>query len=107
MELRRSAGRAVASRRAPDPKTAPRALFVGHWAHATVFAERHVSGSTADTASDSWIVRELDARAVPAAHGPRCLVFENHRVVRRLWDYPQGWLSLSDAALLAVAGVTP
>ena len=53
-----------------------------------------------------WVVRELDTRAVPWASAPRCLVFENDDVVRRLWRYPSNWLTITDRALLALVGVT-
>ena len=52
-----------------------------------------------------WVVRELDARAVPWGVAPRCLVFENHNVVRRLWRYPSNWLTITDGALLGLIGV--
>ncbi|AHG89776.1 hypothetical protein J421_2239 [Gemmatirosa kalamazoonensis] len=108
--LRRAAERAVASNPAPEPARAAvfPALHTPPWAHAIVYGERRISGMAADAATvEPWMVRELDARAVPAARGPRCLVFENPRLVRRIWDYPTTWLSLSDRALLAVAGLAP
>jgi len=104
--LRRAAVPAVPSSAVPPEPSAFTGPHGGHWAHATVLGERRLGGAV-DAIGESWIVRELDARSVPAAHGPRCLVFENHRLVRRLWEYPAAWLSLSDAALLAIAGLGP
>lgn len=49
-----------------------------------------------------WHVREVDARGVPGSRGPRCLIFENPEIIRRLWKYPSNWLTLSDDALLRV-----
>ena len=50
-----------------------------------------------------WSVVEMDARAVPGARRARCLVFSHARSVRRVWDYPEGWRTLDDAALTALS----
>jgi hypothetical protein len=47
-----------------------------------------------------WIIREVDTEMVPGAPGPRCLICESDVVVRRIWRYPDNWLSLSDDELL-------
>ena len=66
------------------------------WAGCPVIAERVVH----DARDERWVVREVDARAVPGTHGDRCLILENHDRVRRLWDYPTSWSRLSDETLL-------
>ena len=50
-----------------------------------------------------WSVVEVDARGVPGARGARCLVFANSRSIRRVWDYPEDWRTLDDAALSALS----
>lgn len=52
--------------------------------------------------ADRWLVAEVDARDIPGARGDRCLVFQSDHVARRMWDYPPGWYTLSDAALAAL-----
>ena len=47
-----------------------------------------------------WTVREMDARGVPGARAPTCLICESTEVIRRLWDYPNDWRKLDDAALV-------
>lgn len=95
--LRRTADRVVAaseSRRTEgQPSSAAR-----RWARAVVVAERTVM----DAGRHPWTVRELDTRDAPGAAAPRCLVFENSEVVRRLWRYPADWLALPDGDLLAI-----
>jgi hypothetical protein len=49
-----------------------------------------------------WAVREVSANAVPGATAPRCLICESDDVVRRIWRYPDNWLSLSDEDLLRI-----
>lgn len=46
-----------------------------------------------------WTVREADARAVPGARRPRCLIFESRDRVCRFWYYPDAWESLPDETL--------
>lgn len=89
-----SDGDGAPSAQAPRPRV---------WAHATVLAERFAF----DGKGAEWKVRELDARGLPGARCPRCLIFENHHIVRKLWDYPEDWLKLGDAALLALSRGTP
>lgn len=88
-----------------------------HWARAIVYATRAVEGASVHAVGDgrpdghsavgTWTVREVDARAVPGARAPRCLIFENHELVRRVWDYPRAWRGLPAAALLRLAELVP
>ena len=50
-----------------------------------------------------WAVREVDGRRVPGARGTTCLVFDSGICVRRVWDMPADWRSLTDAELVAVS----
>ena len=56
-----------------------------------------------------WSLREVDARKVPGAPRPQCLICESGDVIRRLWKYPSDWESLDDDALWALCerDVTP
>lgn len=74
---------------------------VGVWAQSGILAERRVLGRKGEV----FIVREFDASDCPGPHTGPCLVFENHALVRRVWDYPCDWLGLSDVAVLALAGI--
>lgn len=51
---------------------------------------------------DRWLIAEIDARGIPGAQADRCLVCQSEQVMRRLWDYPTDWHSLSDEALGAL-----
>ena len=84
------------------------------WAHAPVYATRLIDGvprahlgDEEGTAFESWTIRELDTRDLRGARGARCLVFENHAMVRRVWSYPPDWASLPAEALLRLAGIWP
>lgn len=84
---------------APDEET---------WACSHVYASRKVIGTAeSETPRRNWTIREIDTRAVPGARAARCLIFENHEVVRRLWSYPATWLTLSDMRLLRLVGASP
>jgi hypothetical protein len=50
-----------------------------------------------------WSVVEVDARAVPGAHGARCLVFSRPDCIRRVWEYPAHWRTLDAAGLAALS----
>jgi hypothetical protein len=50
-----------------------------------------------------WSVTEVDARAVPGARRPRCLVFTRADCIRRVWDYPADWRTLDHEALAALS----
>jgi hypothetical protein len=52
-----------------------------------------------ERADRRWTLREMDARAVPGARAPRCLICESTEVIRRLWNYPRNWRELDDREL--------
>ncbi|HYD52750.1 MAG TPA: hypothetical protein VEA99_08990 [Gemmatimonadaceae bacterium] len=54
-------------------------------------------------ASVEWAVFEMDARDTPGARGPRCLVFWREQCLRRVWEYPDDWRTLSDVELAALS----
>lgn len=56
-----------------------------------------------DPAYVQWRVSERDARRDPGARGDMCLIFACSGMVRRVWDYPADWRSLSATALLALS----
>ena len=57
-----------------------------------------------------WVVRggersmvaEADARDVPGAQGPHCLILETEALMRRIWHYPADWDRLDDSRLIAL-----
>ncbi len=51
-----------------------------------------------------WKVYEMDARHVPNAPQPRCLIAECGEVRRRIWVYPPEWSALSDSYLASLCG---
>lgn len=50
-----------------------------------------------------WSVVECDGAHVPGGRGPRCLIFASPEAIRRIWDVPPDWYTLSDAALFALS----
>jgi hypothetical protein len=46
-----------------------------------------------------WEVWEVDGEDVPAARGERCLIFRSSAAVRRVWNYPTSWTSMSASEL--------
>jgi len=50
-----------------------------------------------------WTISERDARMVPGARGPRCLIFQSDEAVRRIWEYPAGWRDLLNPSLIALS----
>ena len=46
-----------------------------------------------------WRVWERDARGDPGAPHDACLIFACMEAVRRVWDYPANWRTLSPAEL--------
>jgi hypothetical protein len=50
-----------------------------------------------------WSVVEIDARDVPGARAPYCLVFSRTECIRRVWDYPANWRTLDDLELAALS----
>ena len=103
---RRTKRRSLAASSGPRPDDAP---SHEEWALAAVYATRIVDVvAEHDDVGDvplRWTIREIDARNLPGARGPRCLVFENHRVVRRIWHYPADWAIIAPSALLALASL--
>ena len=73
---------------------AARSMSAHHEPHARVVAH----------GADRWAIREVDTGALPGAPRPRCLICESDDVVRRIWRYPDDWLSLSDDELLRLCG---
>lgn len=59
---------------------------------------QHVGDAVLD-----WSVVEVDARAVPGAHGARCLIFSRPECIRRVWDYPADWRTMDAAGLAALS----
>jgi hypothetical protein len=53
-----------------------------------------------DSSGTLWQIAELDARDVPGAFAPHCLVFDSQAICRRYWKYPADWFELSDVRLL-------
>lgn len=51
-----------------------------------------------------WAVFEVDGSEVAGSRGPRCLIFWSEHCMRRVWEYPAHWRSLSDAELAALSG---
>ena len=58
-----------------------------------------------DTEGNEWVIHEVDTPQ-PWARGRRCLIFSSPAVVRRVWQYPDGWAGLSSRALLDLLGDT-
>ncbi|HXT16001.1 MAG TPA: hypothetical protein VN706_10265 [Gemmatimonadaceae bacterium] len=54
-----------------------------------------------------WTLREVAAQLVPGSRGPRCLICESSTVVRRLWEYPENWMTLTDDELMTLCGREP
>jgi len=68
--------------------------------------ERHVDGTCLRYVDDEfvqWSVVEVDARAIPGARGPRCLLFSRQDCIRRVWEYPADWRLLDAPALIALS----
>jgi hypothetical protein len=59
----------------------------------------HVWRDFEDDVGRQWSVHEISVPAVAWAYGPRCLLFETAGLVRRVWNYPTNWSSLSEAGL--------
>ena len=48
------------------------------------------------------MVAEADARDVPGAQGPHCLILETEALMRRIWHYPADWDRLEDSRMIAL-----
>lgn len=51
----------------------------------------------------AWRVTERNTRGDPGARGVRCLIFACAEVIRRVWEYPDDWRTLSAAELFALS----
>jgi hypothetical protein len=58
-----------------------------------------------DAQGNEWVVHEVDTPQA-WAHGNRCLIFSSPAIVRRVWNYPNGWVRLSARDLLDLLGPT-
>ena len=47
-----------------------------------------------------WEVGEVDGARVPAPRGERCLIFRSPGAVRRVWNYPSTWATMSASELV-------
>ena len=54
-----------------------------------------------DAQGNEWTVREVSTPQ-SWAHSARCLIFSSPSIVRRVWQYPDGWARLSPSELLAL-----
>ena len=52
-----------------------------------------------DARGVSWQVTERECAGAPGGRGRHCLVFDSGEVLRRVWQYPEHWRTLSDLAL--------
>ena len=50
-----------------------------------------------------WRVSEVDARSLPGARGPSCLLFDSPTMVRRVWNFPRDWGQLPDDDLVGLS----
>ena len=55
-----------------------------------------------DALGREWHVYERSEAADAPVPGRQSLVFDTEGIVRRLWQYPQGWRELPDEALLGL-----
>jgi hypothetical protein len=55
--------------------------------------------SYVDAQGVTWQVSERECSDAPGARGEYCLVFDSGEVLRRVWDYPEHWHTLSALAL--------
>jgi hypothetical protein len=65
-------------------------------------SHHHSEQRSVEVGERRWTVREVNADSVPGAAAPRCLICESDDVVRRIWRYPENWLSLSDDDLMSI-----
>jgi len=59
-----------------------------------------------DREGTEWQVREVQTPQ-PWAQATRCLIFSSSAVVRRLWNFPDGWARLASRELLGLIEVPP
>ena len=72
---------------------------------AQVRADRVAAGprTFVDAAFHQWSVREIAAPDPSWARRPHCLLFSSEMAVRRVWDFPTDWRTLTDAELEALS----
>jgi len=65
------------------------------------FADREVPLTRIylDAEGVEWEVVEIDGHRVPAARGEACLLFRAPHAIRRVWNYPRSWASMSAGEL--------
>jgi hypothetical protein len=51
-----------------------------------------------------WEIYEQDTTRTPGATHSSSLIFSSQDLVRRLWQYPENWVELSDGELLTLCG---
>ena len=56
-----------------------------------------------DASNVRWRVTERASRGDPGSRGDFSLIFECDDAVRRVWEYPVGWRTLSSEALVALS----
>ena len=56
-----------------------------------------------DAANVFWRVSERNCSGEPGCRGERCLIFSSADTIRRVWQYPVEWRSLSADALIALS----
>jgi hypothetical protein len=56
-----------------------------------------------DSVGTDWRIYEVASSNVPAPRGHNCLIFESSQAVRRVWNYPSNWDSLSSDELSALS----
>lgn len=64
---------------------------------------RHIT----DALGREWHVYERSEAADAPLPGRQSLVFDTEGIVRRLWQYPEGWQVLPDDALLGLMDDAP
>ncbi len=56
-----------------------------------------------DKSGVDWRIYEMSRAQVPAPRGDACLVFESQAAIRRVWNYPNDWRSLTTEELAALS----
>ena len=66
-------------------------------------ADGHGFVEFVDPSYAQWRVSERDARRDLGARGERCLLFACTGMIRRVWDYPADWRTLSAPDLMELS----
>ena len=56
-----------------------------------------------DKSGVDWRIYERRRAEVPAPRGDSCLIFESCAAIRRVWNYPRDWRTLSTEELAALS----